>query len=349
MPLKLAGKRQDRDSKANYDGCIEQCTYRERCPLSRILLTGADGFVGTALVDFLRRSGVSVVAATRSQHLIAGVQTLQLGDIKTVDWTRAVERVDAVIHLAARAHVLDERSANPLEEFRAVNVHPTLALFRACQAAGVERFIFVSSIGVNGTFTTGHPFRETDSARPIEPYACSKWEAERSLRGLRMENSTKLIVIRPSLIYGSRAKGNFLKLMRWIDAGWPLPFGALSAKRTFLGLTPFCDLLKKCASIPMATEQLYVAGDDRPVGTHELIVALADAMNVKARLLRLPVRMLSMMARSINRGAEFERLSGSLEVDSSLAQTKLDWSSPALGADLLQMVEFYRRSKNDGV
>jgi nucleoside-diphosphate-sugar epimerase len=317
--------------------------------LSRILLTGADGFIGTALVEYLRRSDVSVVAATRRPHTIAGVQTLQVGDIKTAEWTRALDGVDVVIHLAARAHVLNERDANPLAEFRAVNVQPALALFRACQAVGVERFIFVSSIGVNGTFTTGQPFRETDQARPLEPYALSKWEAEQALRDLQMENSTKLVVIRPSLIYGSRAKGNFLRLMRWIDAGWPLPFGASSAKRTFLGLTPFCDLLKKCASIPLETEQLFVAGDDRSVGTHDLIVALAGAMNVKARLLRLPVRMLSMVARSINRGAEFERLSGSLEVDSSLARTRLGWSSPALGADLHEMVECYRRTKNDGV
>jgi nucleoside-diphosphate-sugar epimerase len=314
--------------------------------LSRILLTGADGFVGKALVDFLRRSGDSIVAAARRTEAIAGVKVVHIPEIRNAEWNEALEGVDAVIHLAARAHILRERNSNPLAEFRAVNVQPTISLFRACQVAAVERFIFVSSIGVNGKFTEDGAFTEADTARPAEPYARSKWEAEESLRALLVRNSTKLIIVRPSLIYGPYAKGNFLRLMRWIHAGWPLPFGAVSAKRTFLGLTPFCDLLKKCASIPFEGEQLFVAGDDRPVSTRELISAIAAAMNVKARQARFPVKLLSILARSINRRAEFERLSNSLEVDSSRARAILGWRSPALGADLEEMVDIYLQTKN---
>jgi nucleoside-diphosphate-sugar epimerase len=314
--------------------------------LSRIFLTGADGFVGKALADYLQRAGDSVVAAARRTETIAGVKVIRVTDIRTAQWQPAVEGVNAVIHLAARAHILRERSRDPLAEFRAVNVAPTIALFRACQAAAVERFIFVSSIGVNGTCTAGRAFTESDAARPIEPYAISKWEAEESLRALQSNNSTQLIVVRPALIYGPYAKGNFLRLMRWVDAGWPLPFGGISARRTFLGLTPLCELLKKCASIPLEGEQLFVAGDDEPVATRDLIRAIATAMHVKARQARLPPRLLSFLARTINRHAEFERLSNSLEVDSARAKSILGWTAPALGEDLQQMVDVYLRSKH---
>jgi nucleoside-diphosphate-sugar epimerase len=273
---------------------------------------------------------------------------MQIADIRTANWEHALQGVDAVIHLAARTHILRERNSNPLAEYRAVNVQPTIDLFRACQAAAVERFIFVSSIGVYGKWSEGRPFTEADTARPAEPYAISKWEAEESLRALLVRGSTKLIVIRPALIYGPYAKGNLLKLMRWIDAGRPLPFGAVHAKRNLLGLGSFCDLIKKCLVSPFEVEQLFVAADKTPVSTHELISAIAAAMNVNVRQKRYPVKLLSFLAKLINRGAEFERLSTSLEIDSSHATRTLDWTSnPALGEDLKEMADVYLRTKND--
>jgi nucleoside-diphosphate-sugar epimerase len=313
--------------------------------LSRILVTGADGFVGKALVDFLRNTGESVVAVTRGAEPIPGVRVLKVPDIRTAVWDGVLQGVDCVIHLAARAHVLREHNPDPLGEFRAVNVRPTIDLFRASQAAHVERFIFVSSIGVNGNFTSAGAFTETDTPRPAEPYAVSKWEAEQSLRGHLRPHATRLIVVRPSLIYGAYAKGNFLRLLRLIDAGWPLPFGALGAKRTFLGLTSFCDLLKKCASIHVEREQLFVAGDDRPVSTSELVGAMAAAMHIRSRQPRVPVKLLSILARALNRRAEFDRLSKPLEVDASRARTSLGWTSPALSADLQKMVDVYLQTK----
>jgi nucleoside-diphosphate-sugar epimerase len=318
--------------------------------MSRILVTGANGFIGRALIDVLRQSGDSILAVVRGAKTIAtrGVQTMHIADIRTARWEHALEGVDAVIHLAARTHILRERNSNPLAEYRAVNVQPTIDLFRACQAAAVERFIFVSSIGVYGKWSKGHPFTERDTARPAEPYAISKWEAEESLRALLVRDSTKLIVIRPALIYGPYAKGNFLKLMRWIDAGRPLPFGAVHAKRNFLGLTTFCELIKKCLVNPLETEQLFVAADKTPVSTHELISAIAAAMNVKVKQTHFPVKLLSILAKLANRSAEFERLSTSLEVDSSLAMTVLGWRpNPVLGADLQDMADAYLRTKND--
>lgn len=298
-------------------------------------------------MQLLRRSGHSIVAAVRRTDAIAGVEVVQTPDIRTVNWTHNLQGVDTVIHLAARAHIVRERNSDPLAEFRAVNVHPTIKLFRACQAVGVERFIFVSSIGVNGTFTEGRAFSETDIPRPVEPYAISKWEAEESLRSLLVRHSTKLIVVRPSLIYGPSAKGNLLRLMRWIDAGWPLPFGAVSARRSFLGLTAFCGLLQKCAEVPCEGVQLFLAGDDLPLSTRELVSALAVAMKVKVRQPRIPVSWLSIMAHVINRGAEFDRLTTSLEVDSSRARSILGWTSPPSETDLHHMVNAYLRAKDD--
>jgi nucleoside-diphosphate-sugar epimerase len=311
--------------------------------LSRVLLTGADGFVGRALTAHLHRSGDSILAAVRRTNTIAtsGVQTVHIPDIRTASWERLLEGVDAVIHLAARAHVQRESSSNPLAEFRAA-----IDLFRACQAAAVERFIFVSSIGVNGKSTEGRAFSEADVARPAEPYAISKWEAEEALRAQLVRDSTKLIVIRPALIYGPYAKGNFLRLMRWIDAGWPLPFAAINARRNFLGLTSFCDLLKKCLASPFETEELFVAADRVAVSTHELIGAIAGAMNVKIGKTRVSLKWLALLAKSMGRSAEFERLSTSLEIDSTRAATMLDWrSNPALGADLQDMADVYLGSK----
>jgi nucleoside-diphosphate-sugar epimerase len=317
--------------------------------VNRTLVTGADGFIGRALIDSLHHLGGSVVGVVRGANKIEtpGVQTMRIADIRTADWEHALKGVDSVVHLAARTHILRERHSNPLVEYRAVNVEPTVNLFRACQAAGVERFVFVSSIGVYGRLTEGHPFSEADSARPTEPYAISKWEAEESLRALLVPHSTKLVVIRPALIYGPYAKGNFLKLMRWIDARLPLPFGAVRAKRNFLGLRSFCGLLQKCLEMPVEDQQLFVAADTTPVTTSELIDAIAAAMTIKVKQARVPVALLSILAKSIGRGAELERLSTSFEIDSTRATLVLGWRpNPVMGADLQDMVDVYLRTKN---
>lgn len=312
-------------------------------------MTGADGFVGRALSASLHKSGNSVIAAVRGSQAVTtpGVRNVQIADICTANWERLLEGVDAVVHLAARAHVVRERNSNALEEFRAVNVQPTIDLFRACQVTAVKRFVFVSSIGVNGKLTTGTPFTETDLANPTEPYAISKWEAEESLRVQFVRDSTSLVIVRPALIYGRNAKGNFLRLMRWIDAGWPLPFGAADARRSFLALTSICDLLDKCLTTPIETVQLFVAADSHSVSTRELIDALAFAMNIKRKQWRVPKKLLSIAAKAVGRSVEFQRLSTSLEVDSTRATTTLGWSSNVtLGADLHAMAETYLRSKN---
>lgn len=313
-------------------------------------MTGAGGFVGRVLVGSLDRSGHSVLAVARGNgsSMLHGVRALLIPDIREANWADMLQGVDAVIHLAARAHIINERASDPLAEFRSINSRPAVDLYRACQDAAVERFVFVSSIGVNGTFTTGVPFTEEDAANPTEPYAVSKWEAEQLLRAQFRRDSTGLTIVRPALIYGPQAKGNFERLMRLVNSGLPLPFGAMRGKRSFLGLSAFCDLLEKCLVRSSRDVQLYLAADNRPVTTSEIVSALAAALGKHRKQWRVPIAFLSLAAKSVNRTTELKRLTESLEVNPSLAQRTLGWSSDAMGADLSAMAETFLRTRNAG-
>lgn len=317
--------------------------------MSRILVTGADGFVGRGLIASLSRSGNSVLAVGRrlQRIVLPRVNCLRIEDIRTANWTSMLQRVDAVIHLAARAHIVNDQSVSPLKEFREINVRPSSDLFCACQSAGIKRFVFVSSIGVNGVCTAGAPITESSSVNPTEPYAISKWEAEELLRAQFRTNSTGLTIVRPTLIYGPNAKGNFQRLMRLIDSPLPLPFGAADSKRSFLGLSAFCELIERCVLVPSREVQLFVAADDRSVTTVELIAALATAMDAPRKQWRVPLGLLSFLANAAHRSAEFHRLTSDLEVDSRHAEATLGWSSGlALGSDLKAMAESYMRTRH---
>jgi UDP-glucose 4-epimerase len=308
-----------------------------------VLITGADGFVGRELSRSMLEAGASVVAAVRrpGTHADAGAKTVCVGDLREWrNWDAALTNVDAVIHLAARAHVIAERAGDPLEEFRETNVKPTIKLFSACQARGVKRFIFVSTIGVNGVATQERPFQDGDVPNPTEPYAISKWEAEQALNGLASRGGTELVIVRPTLIYGPLAKGNFLRLMRLVNSGWPLPLGAVTATRSILGLTNFCDLLAKCVDHRAAAGQIFLAADRKPILTRDLIVAIADAMNRRARLIRIAPRILTRLGHLSGFGAEIDRLTASLEVDSSKTRKLLDWNGDAgCERDMKRMVD----------
>lgn len=320
-------------------------------PVIRVLVTGAEGFVGRSLTASLQSAGTSVLGAIRSQHSTSTptVETVVTGDLRDdPNWADILKDVNCVIHLAARAHVTHDRASNPIAEFRAVNVLPTVKLFKACQMAAVGRFIFVSSIGVNGTFTR-QPFVESDAPKPTEPYAISKFEAEHDLQELVTDGPTKLIIIRPALIYGRGAKGNFLRLMRWIDSGWPMPFAAITAKRSFLGLSNFCDLLIRCLEAPLKGQQLFVASDPASVTTPDFIRRIAEAMHRNSRLIAVPLGVLKAAGSLLGRSSEINRLIGSLEVDASKARRTLNWNPDAdSSADIEAMVDAYLRAKACG-
>lgn len=308
-----------------------------------VLITGADGFVGRELTRSMHEAGASVVAAVRqhSTHGPAGVKTACVGDLREWrDWDATLTSVDAVIHLAARAHVIAERASDPLDAFRETNVKPTINLFSACQTLGVKRFVFVSTIGVNGIATQERPFQDEDAPHPTEPYAISKWEAEQKLNELASRGGTELVIVRPTLIYGPSTKGNFLRLMRLVQSGWPLPLGAMTAKRSILSLTNFCDLLAACIHHKAAAGQIFLAADRKPVATRDLIVNIADLMKRRVRLVRVAPRILKQIGHLSGFGAEIDRLTASLEVDSSRTRTLLDWNGDAnCELDMKRMVD----------
>lgn len=308
-----------------------------------VLITGADGFVGRQLTASMYEAGASVVAAVRqrSMHTLEGVKTVCVGDLREWrGWPTTLTNVDSVIHLAARAHVIAERASNPLDAFRETNVKPAVNLFSACQAVGVKRFVFVSTIGVNGVATQEKPFQDADVPNPTEPYAISKWEAEQELSALASRGATELVIVRPTLIYGPSAKGNFLRLMRLVNSGWPLPLGAVTATRSILSLTSMCDLLAQCTNRAAAAGQIFLAADRKPILTRDLIVTIADLMNRRPRLVRIAPQLLARLGHLTGFGAEIDRLTASLEVDSLRARKLLDWNGDAnFERDMKRMVE----------
>ncbi len=292
-----------------------------------MLITGADGFVGSRLCEKLTASGHSVIRAIRGADRVrTDGKCLSVGDIERFSgWRAALRDVDVVIHLAARAHRTERAAASALQEFRRVNVEATTNVFRGARDAGVGRFVFTSSIGVHGTSSDGRPIREVSRADPAEPYARSKWEAEQALRALAGPKEPRLVVVRPALVYGAGAKGNFLRLMRVVASGWPLPLGRIEARRNYLGLGNFCALLELCAFAPCAAGETFVAADPWSVDLPALLTRIAGSMGRRARLWSLPPALLRGFGRLVGRSVEVARLTSSLEVDSSKARRLLDW------------------------
>lgn len=295
----------------------------------KVLVTGATGFVGTALVERLTADGVPVVAAVRRDAWIGGAHTVAVGDIgPRTDWRAALAGVDRVVHLAARAHVTSDQSADPLFEFRKVNVEGTLALARQAAAAGVQRVVFVSSIGVNG-IRSERPFSETDTPVPVEPYAISKLEAEEGLMRLARQTGMEVVILRPPLVYGPDAPGNFGRLLKAVRRGVPLPLGAVrNNRRSLVALDNLVDLIAICIDYPAAANQVFLAGDGEDLSTSELLRRMAAAMGKPDRLLPVPENWLVLGFRLLGKGDLAQRLCGSLQVDISKAREQLGWNPP---------------------
>lgn len=302
----------------------------------RIAVTGADGFVGRELCTVLREHGHEVLPIGR--HSLTNSPSLD----DRLGWERLLAGTSSVIHLAGRAHVLREVAARPLEEFRKVNVEGTLCIARAAASAGVRRFVFASSIGVLGSESTGEPFREDTPPRPTEPYAISKYEAELALSSLAGQTGLEVAILRPPLIYGPHVKGNFLRLLRLVSAGIPLPLGFVNNRRSFVGVTNVSDLLRLCAVRPLGAQRLFVASDGHDVSTPELLAMLAARMRRQNRVFGFPVAPLRLLAAMAGRGAEYRRLAGDLAVDSALARSVLGWRPPkSLDDGMAEMVNWF--------
>ena len=295
--------------------------------MNRVLITGANGFVGRALCDALRARGIDHVPTAR--HAGHSGQ-LVVGNIDaTTRWEKYLAGSDVVIHLAARVHVMQDPSGDPLAAFRAMNVDATINLARQAVLCGVKRFVFVSSVKVNGEETTGKPFTAFDVPAPIDPYGISKLEAEQALLVLSESTGLEVVLVRPPLVYGPGVGGNFLRLMRLVEMGIPLPFGAFHHRRSLLALDNLVDMLIVCAGHPAASGQTFMVSDGCDVSLPELLRMLAGAMGRRARIWPLPEKMLAGAAGLLGKSGEASRLLASLQVDIAHTKSTLKWKPVA--------------------
>jgi len=309
------------------------------------LVTGANGFVGRALCATLLVQGHEVRGAVRENNAVvtSNVMRIAVGEInKQTDWSAVSAGVEIVIHLAARVHVMADTAANSLEEFRRVNVQGTLNLAQQAAAAGVRRFVFVSSIKVNGEATQlGRPFTADDAPAPLDAYGVSKMEAEQGLREIALQTGMEVAIIRPPLVYGPGVKANFAAMMRWLRRGVPLPLGAIHNQRSLVSLDNLVDLLVTCIKHPAAANQTFLVSDDEDVSTTELLRRMGQALDRPARLIPVPVSWLKLAAAIVGKQDVAQRLCGSLQVDISKTRRLLGWTPPvSLDEDLKKAAEW---------
>lgn len=297
-----------------------------------ILVTGATGFVGAALVSCLVERGneTRVCLRRKKDNLPSQVQAVVVTSMDgSTNWHVALSGVNMVIHAAARVHVMSEASSNPLVEFRRDNVDGTLNLARQAAAASVRRFVFISSVKVNGEFTPdGAAFSEDDPPSPVDPYGVSKMEAERGLREIALSTGMELVIIRPPLVYGPGVKANFAALAKGVKKGWPLPLGAIHNKRSLVALDNLVDFIVTCLIHPKAANQTFLVSDGQDLSTAELVRGLARWAGKPARLFSIPVWMLVAAGAAFGKRDAVQRLTGNLQVDISKARMMLNWMPP---------------------
>lgn len=300
-----------------------------------VLITGASGFLGKQLIKVLLNQSTSVVRALlRDQSAICklaheAIHVADLLETESDKWLEILKRIDTVIHCAARVHIMDDKVADPLAEFRAVNVAGTLNLARQAVKAGARRFIFISSIKVNGEGTTfGQIYRENDVPMPEDAYGISKCEAEAALLELAKTSNMEVVIIRPPLVYGPGVKGNFLSLLKVAKTGLPLPLGAIHNRRSMVYVGNLVDLIIHCIDHPAAANQIFLVSDNRDLSTTELLRLIRSEMKLGARLLPVPCGLLRLLGRLARKQEMIERLCGSLQVDNSKVRNLLAWEPP---------------------
>ena len=335
--------------------------------MRNVLVTGASGFIGRALCDKLLADGYHVRGAVRSSAQMtampSGVDGVMVGDIgPETDWGEALVGIDGVLHLAARVHVMRESSVDPLAAYREVNVEGTKCLAIAAANAGVKRFVYISSVKVNGENTEDKSrdqgpgvdpqitqiarirkkvtevrgqegdlkgaFSEKDVPEPQDPYGISKWEAEQVLRDVAADTGLEIVILRPPLVYGPEVRGNFLRLLRIVWSGIPLPLSNIKNRRSLIYIGNLVDAIVNCMTNPNAAGKTYLVSDGDDVSTPDLIRRIAAASGRRALMLPVPVWMMRMAGKIIGRSDELERLFGSLTVDISKICRELNWKPP---------------------
>ena len=293
----------------------------------KVLATGAAGFVGDVLCRTLIKKKVPLIRVGRSSRFPINVA---IGDMdETTDWTAALEECAVVVHLAARVHVMDDTAPDPLAAFRTVNVMGTINLARQAASAGVKRFVFISSVKVNGELTQpGDAFTEADTPNPQDAYGQSKHEAEQGLRQVSQETGMEVVIIRPPLVYGPGVRANFASLMRAVKRGWPLPLGAIHNQRSFVAIDNLVDFIVTCISHPLAANQTFFVSDGHDLSTTDLIRHMALSAGVPSRLIPVPMWALRAGGALIGKGDVVQRLCGNLQINISKSQSLLGWAPP---------------------
>jgi nucleoside-diphosphate-sugar epimerase len=301
----------------------------------KVLVTGANGFVGRAVCEHLAADKISIIAIARQSYLLSNKeQTLQYISVREADFTDISDikehlvGQDAVIHCAARVHQVREEAHDPLAAYRAVNTHAALRLAQGAADAGVKRFVFLSSVKVNGNFTaSGQPFTSAQAA-PQDPYGISKWEAELGLRDIATKTEMEVVIIRPPLVYGPGVKANFLTMMQWLQRGVPLPLGAIANQRSLVALPNLVDFISLCLTHPKAANQTFMISDQHDLSTTELLRGLGQALGHPARLLPVPPGLLELGLKLVGKAGVAQRLCEDLTLDSAPATDLLGWKPP---------------------
>lgn len=300
--------------------------------MKRILVTGGNGFIGSELVakldgEFSVRASVRAASKLGNSSLPDSIERVVTGDISELtDWDEALQGIDVVIHLAARAHVLSDPSTDPLDVFREVNLKAALRLFRESARHGISRFVFVSSIGVNGNITHGVPFDEQQIPAPISDYAVSKYEAEQQLIIEAEKLGIELVIVRPALVYGKQAPGNFARLTKLATKLPLLPFGLVNNRKSFISVNNLVSLLKLCVHHPAAAGEVFLAADTEVISTKQLVSVLAKVADHKIIQLPIPIALMKAIANLLGKGAMASQLLDDLEIDNSKAKHLLGWN-----------------------
>ena len=300
--------------------------------IKKVLVTGSGGFIGHALCTRILTEGWQVRGTFRTEsdvsRLPKGVEAFSIGSIDSdTKWGDALTGIDTVVHLVGRVHVMDDVSADPLAEYRNVNVEGTKCLAVSSASAGVKRFIFISSIKVNGEGRAA-AYNEDDEAAPQDPYGVSKWEAEQELHKISHTTGIEVVILRPPLVYGPGVKANFYNLLKIVDRGIPLPFAKIDNLRSFIYLDNLIDVIITCINHPRAEGRTFLVNDREDVSTPELIRKIASALGKPARLFSIPPFLMRLAGKFTGKSAAIDRLLGSLTIDSTKIRKELGWKPP---------------------
>ena len=313
----------------------------------KILMTGGSGFVGENLIsNLLKKDYYQVISLARSYKVKQqSVEQIITDNIFEADFPKSI---DVVIHLAGRAHILNDQSTDPLTDFRKVNVEGTLQLARQALDKKVKRFIFISSIGVNGAITFDQPFSESTLPKPHADYAISKFEAEQELKKLFSGSDTELVIIRPPLVYAAHAPGNFARLLKLASTNLPLPFAQTNNKRSFVALENLVNFIQVCIEHPNAANQTFLVADQHSLSIRELVEYLKQGMGKKPYFIYIPQPLMKLGAICLGKSKLYEQLFASLEIDTTKAQKLLDWIAPLTAKQaMIQVGKDYIKLKSN--